>query len=600
MVQNFHFETQFQPVYPNSLEGGIYPARGLSPASVRVAILIDMGSRRTIAPVLMCLPLLLLAAIIWLPRAAGVPASAIRFELQPIPFQLEHGEVAARHVPATMAGGAAVFDYNRDGRPDIFFTNGANLATLKKDDPKYRNRLFRNDGNGVFTDVTEAAGLAGSGFDSGVAVGDYDNDGYPDLFVAGVHHNALYHNNGDGTFTDVTDKAGISNRPDPQFGPMWAITAVWVDVNNDGLLDLFVVNYLQWDYATEPICGYKGVADYCLPRAYKGLPNQLYLNKGNGKFEDVSEKWGIRAHVGKGMGVGMADYDLDGLPDLFVTNDGSYNFLFHNLGGKFEEVAFPKGVALPEDGNFISGMGTDFRDCNNDGYPDLATAALERQTFPIWLNTAGRGFEEVTTPSGMRALSMRMAGFGVGFYDFDNDGWKDLFVSRGDVLSQPMPNTTVEQHNTVFRNLGANGRWAALTAEAGLDASPPARHRGLAFGDLDGDGRIDVVTTALAHPAEIWMNRSPGAGHWLGIALEGTKSNRDGIGARIQVATKSGTQYNHMTTSVGYASSSYGPVHFGLGTDGTAASVVIHWPSGIVQTLKNVLGDRVLNVKETP
>ena len=461
----------------------------LSPASVRVAILIDMGSRRAIAPVLMCLPLLLLAAMIWLPRAAGVPASAIRFELKPIPFQLEHGEVAARHVPATMAGGVAVFDYNRDGRPDIFFTNGANLATLKKDDPKYRNRLFRNDGNGVFTDVTEAAGLAGSGFDSGVAVGDYDNDGYPDLFVAGVHNSTLYHNNGNGTFTDVTGKAGISNRPDPQFGPMWAITAVWVDVNNDGLLDLFVLNYLQWDYATEPICGYKGVADYCLPRAYKGLPNQLYLNKGNGTFEDVSEKWGIRAHVGKGMGVGMADYDLDGRPDLFVTNDGSYNFLFHNLGGKFEEVAFPKGVALPEDGNFISGMGTDFRDCNNDGYPDLATAALERQTFPIWLNTAGRGFEEVTTPSGMRALSMRMAGFGVGFYDFDNDGWKDLFVSRGDVLSQPMPNTTVEQHNTVFRNLGANGRWAALTAEAGLDASPPARHRGLAFGDLDGDGR---------------------------------------------------------------------------------------------------------------
>jgi enediyne biosynthesis protein E4 len=245
------------------LEGGTYPARGLSPASVRVAILIDMGSRRPIAPVLMCLPFVLLAVMIWLPRAVGVPASAIRFELKPIPFQLEHGEVAARHVPATMAGGVAVFDYNRDGRPDIFFTNGANLATLKKDDPKYRNRLFRNDGNGVFTDVTETAGLAGSGFDSGVAVGDYDNDGYPDLFVAGVHHNTLYHNNGNGTFTDVTEKAGISNRPDPQFGPMWAITAVWVDVNNDGLLDLFVVNYLQWDYATEPVCGYKGVADYC-------------------------------------------------------------------------------------------------------------------------------------------------------------------------------------------------------------------------------------------------------------------------------------------------------------------------------------------------
>ena len=541
---------------------------------------------------------LALSGIFFVLHLSGGSPPAIRFELKPIPFRLEHGEVTARHVPATMAGGVAVFDYNRDGRPDIFFTNGANLATLRKDDPKYRNRLFRNDGNGVFTDVTDTAGVAGSGFDSGVAVGDYDNDGYPDLFVAGVHHNTLYHNNGDGTFTDVTEKAGMASRPDPQFGPTWAITAVWVDVNNDGLLDLFVVNYLQWDYATEPLCDYHGVPDYCAPRSYKGLPNQLFLNKGHGTFEDVSEKWGIRAHVGKGMGVGMADYDRDGRPDLFVTNDGSYNFLFHNLGDRFEEVAFQKGVALPEDGNFISGMGLDFRDFNNDGYPDVVTVALEKQTFPLWINSAGAGFTEVTTASGMRALSMSMAGFGAGLYDLDNDGWKDLFVSRGDVLSQPLPGTVVEQHNSVFRNLGR--RWEALTESAGLDASAPARHRGLAFGDFDGDGRIDVVTTALAKPAEIWMNRSPGPAHWLNIALEGTKSNRDGIGAVIRVKTKLGTQYNHMTTSVGYASSSYGPVHFGLGPDDYAESIGIRWPSGIVQTLKDVRGDRVLTVKEAP
>src|ERR1022692_853077 len=477
------FATHSQPAFPKRLS-----THGRHSGLCTCDILVDMDCRPPISPAardrnrprraqakgfslkggLMCLLLLLAAAADWSLRATGGSVSAIRFELKPIAFQLEHGEVIARHVPATMAGGLAVFDYNRDGRPDIFFTNGANLATLKKDDPKYRNRLFRNDGNGVFTDVTESAGLAGSGFDSGVAVGDYDNDGYPDLFVAGVHHNTLYHNNGNGTFTDVTEKAGISNRPDPQYGPMWGITAVWVDVNNDGLLDLFVVNYLQWDYATEPLCEYKGVPDYCAPRSYKGLPNQLFLNKGNGRFEDVSEKWGIRAHVGKGMGVGMADYDLDGRPDLFGTNDGSYNFLFHNLGDKFEEVAFQKGVALTEDGNFISGMGLDFRDFNNDGYPDLVTVALEKQTFPLWKNTAGRGFQEVTTPSGMRALSMRMAGFGVGLYDFDNDGWKDLFVSRGDVLSQPLPGTVVEQHNTVFRNLGASsgasGHWEARTA----------------------------------------------------------------------------------------------------------------------------------------
>ncbi|HXJ42829.1 MAG TPA: CRTAC1 family protein, partial [Bryobacteraceae bacterium] len=396
---------------------------------------------------------------------------------------------------------------------------------------------------------------------------------------------------------DVSAKAGI-NKPDAQFGPMWAITGAWVDVNNDGLLDLFVVNYLQWDYATEPLCEYKGIPDYCAPRSYKGLPNQLFLNKGDGTFEDVSEAWGIRAHVGKGMGAGMADYDLDGLPDIFVTNDASYNFLFHNTGPKFEEVAFQKGVALTEDGNFVSGMGLDFRDFDNDGYPDLAFVALAKQAFPLWKNAAGHDFKEVTSASGMRALSMSMSGFGAGLYDFDNDGWKDLFVTRGDVLSRALPGTAVDQQNTVFRNLGAGGRWEGLTSQAGLDAGPSLRHRGLAFGDLDGDGRIDVVATALAGPAEVWMNRSPGAGHWLDIALEGTKSNRDGIGARVQVKTKSGTQYNHMTTSVGYASSSHGPVHFGLGADDTAESVIIHWPSGIVQSLQDVTGDRVVAVKE--
>ncbi len=529
---------------------------------------------------------------------AGGPSAPIRFELKPIPFHLEGGESSPRHVPATMGGGLAVFDYDGDGRPDIFFTNGANLETLKKDSPKFLNRLFHNDGGGKFTDVTGKTGLLGSGFDCGAAVADYDNDGHPDLFVAGVHHSALYHNNGDGTFTDVTAKAGIGNAPDPQFGPLWAIAGVWVDVNNDGLLDLFVVNYLQWDYATEPLCDYKGVPDYCAPRSYKGLPNQLYLNKGTGTFEEVSEKWGIRAHVGKGMGGAMADYDLDGLPDLFVTNDGAANFLFHNTGGAFKEVAFPAGVALVEDGGFVSGMGVDFRDVDNDGYPDIVFVALEKQTFPLFRNLAGRTFREITSPSGMRVASMSKSGFGPGLYDFDNDGWKDLFVSRGDVLWKAMPGNTAHQLNTVFRNPGT-GPWQPLTEEAGLGAAPPGRHRGLGFADLDGDGRIDVVATAMNGPAEIWMNRSPSAGHWLDVALEGTKSNRDGIGVRIKLVSKSGTQYNHMTTSVGYASSSYGPVHFGLGAGAKADSIEIRWPSGIVQTLKDIPADRVLKVKES-
>ena len=545
-----------------------------------------------------------LAAVVLL-QGASTP-SPIRFELTTLPFRLENDPTPAKNAPETLPGGVAVFDYNGDGRPDIFFTNGANIATLKKDSPKYRNRLFRNDGNGKFTDVTDAAGLAGSGYDMGVAVADYDNDGHPDLFVAGLHHSTLYHNNGDGTFTDVTVKSGLDaslNHPDPEFGPYWAITAAWVDVNNDGLLDLFVVNYVQWTYSDQPLCAVGGVADYCSPKFYKGQPNQLFLNQGDGTFREVSKEWGLRSHVGKGMGVGMADYDLDGRPDLFVTNDALYNSLFHNMGNKFEEVAFEAGVALTEDGGFISGMGLDFRDFNNDGYPDIAFVALVNQSFPLFQNTGKGNFREVTSESGMREASLKMSGFGAGLYDFDNDGWKDLFVSGGHVQSIKLNGQAVDEPNAVFRNpgvlnSGASGKWIPLIEEAGFKSAPPARHRGCAFGDLDGDGRVDVVVTALGQDAEIWMNRSQKSGHWLDIALHGTKSNRDGIGARIKLVTKSGEQYNHMTTSVGYASSSDGPVHFGLGPDIRAELVEIHWPSGIVQTLQNVSADQVLKVTE--
>lgn len=524
--------------------------------------------------------------------------SPIHFDLKKLPFHFEDDETAGKNAPEAMGGGVAVFDYNGDGRPDIFFTNGANIATLKKDSPKYKNRLFRNDGNGVFTDVTDAAGVAGTGYDIGVAVGDYDNDGHPDLFVSGVHKNTLYHNNGDGTFTDVTAKAGLNASNDPEFGPLWSVAAAWVDVNNDGLLDLFVVNYMQWKYTEQPLCSYRGVGDYCHPRYYKAQPNQLFLNKGNGTFEDVSAAWGIRQHPGKGMGVGVADYDLDGKPDLFVTNDASYNSLFHNLGNKFEEVAFETGVALPEDGNFVSGMGLDFRDFNNDGFPDIAYVALNNQTFPLLENTGKGEFREITTPSGMRAASLKMAGYCAALYDFDNDGWKDLFVTRGHVESMPVPGADIDQFNTVFRNPGDNGKWIPFTEKAGFDAAAGGRHRGCAFGDFDGDGRVDVVATALDRDAEIWMNRSPVSGHWLEVQLRGTKSNRDGIGARVKVVSKSGTQFNHMTTSVGYASSSDGPVHFGLGADARADLVEIRWPSGKVQTIHNVAADQILKVTE--
>jgi hypothetical protein len=544
----------------------------------------------------------LLSAFGWCQQAATPAKIPIHLELKSLPFVLESDETSSRNAPETMPGGVAVFDYNGDGRPDIFFTNGANIANLKKDSPKYKNRLFRNDGNGVFADVTDAAGVGGTGYDMGVAVADYDNDGHPDLFVAGVHHSTLYHNNGNGTFTDVTVKSALNsslNQPDPEFGGFWAITAAWVDVNNDGLLDLFVANYLQWNYSEKPMCEYAGTSDYCHPRYYKGQPNQLFLNNGDGTFRDASKQWGLRDHVGKAMGIGVADYDNDGRPDLFVTNDASYNSLFHNLGDRFEEVAFETGVALAEDGAFISGMGLDFRDYDNDGYPDIAFVALPNQTFPIFQNTGKGAFKEVTSPSGMRQVSLAMSGFGAGLYDFDNDGWKDLFITGGHVQAHSMPGQPVDYYNTVFRNLGSSGKWQPFTEEAGLAASPKGRHRGCAFGDFENDGRVDIVVSVVGRDAEIWMNRSPNIDHWLDIALRGTKSNRDGIGARIKVGSHTvGTQYNHMTTSTGYASSSLGPVHFGLGTDSQVNFIEIRWPSGIVQKLENVSVDRVLTVIE--
>ena len=523
--------------------------------------------------------------------------SPIRFAFQAIDFKLDSNESPQHHAPETMAGGVAVFDYNNDGKLDIFFTNGADLKTLKKDSPKYYNHLFENDGKGHFTDVTEKAGLAGTGYDTGVAIGDYDNDGYEDLFLSGVYRNTLYHNNGDGTFADVTTKAGL-NKPDPEYGPLWSVAAAWIDVNNDGLLDLVVINYLKWDFNHEPVCSGFGHDDYCHPKMYKPTPNQLFINKGDGTFRDASVEAGFRAHPGKGMGVAAADSELTGRMDLIIPNDKLMNSFFRNKGGgKFEEVGFEENVALREDGVYISGMGVDFRDLDNDGYPDIVIVALDGETFPMYQNTGKGSFTEVTRESGMTKVSLPMSGYSPTIADFDNDGWKDIFISRGHVQSLASTNMVIEQPNTVFRNLGGM-KFDALTAEAGLTAQPPSRHRGSAVGDLNADGKLDVVVSAINAPGENWINQSPGTNHWIEFKLQGTKSNRDGIGARIKVVTKSGAQYNHMTTSCGYASSSAGPVHFGLGANTSADLVEIHWPSGIVQQMKAIAGDRVVEVKE--
>jgi hypothetical protein len=522
---------------------------------------------------------------------AQVPA--IRFEnvtaSSGLDFILENSPTPHKYMVETMPGGIAAFDYDGDGRPDIFFTNGAATPSLVKDNPKYANRLFHNEGGFHFRDVTAGSGLEGAGYSMGVAAADFDNDGRIDLFVAGVHQNKLYRNLGNGRFEDVTARSGIKSDE-------WSVAAGWFDFDNDGLLDLFVVNYGAWNPAEDRYCGDKsrGLRIYCHPKYFDPRPNQLYRNRGDGTFEDVSTKSGIAQARGRGMGIAFADYDNDGLPDAFVTNDNLPNSLFHNTGkGKFEEVALSAGVALLDNGKPVASMGTDFRDYDNDGLPDIVVTALNGETFPLFHNDGKGLFHDATYSSGLAQLSRGHAGWAAALIDFNNDGFKDLFTANAHVndLVEKVEAAVYKQANSVFANTGA-GKFAGVDDPA--FASALKAHRGAAFADFDGDGRIDAVVSALGEPAELWRNVTAGAGHWIVFQLQGTRSNRDGIGAVIRI----GKQVNHMTTSLGYASSSHMGVHFGLGSLQTIPKVEIRWPGGRVQTLTNVAADRVMKVTE--
>jgi len=552
-------------------------------------------------------------AIRWL--ALAVPAVLLAVAAAPALGPIAFEEIAERagirfvadncptpnkNLPETMLAGVALLDYDNDGYLDVYLVNGAAIPSLEKDSPKYWNRLFHNNHDGTFSDVTEKAGLKGAGYDIGVAVGDYDNDGWPDIFLANVTRNQLFHNNHDGTFTDVTGKAGVGGATfDGK--KMWAVSAGWFDYDNDGRLDLFVSNYCVWEVNKDPFCGPNpNVRAYCHPKNYAPLPNTLYHNNGDGTFTDVSAATGILAIRGKGMGVAFADYDHDGFMDVFVANDNAPNMLFHNLRGKkFEEVALATGVAYPESGSYMSGMGADFRDIFNDGNDDVWETGFEDDTFPLFRQRAGTDFDEITGAAGIAGVTRPMSGWSNGIFDFDNDGWKDLLAARGHVVDNIsiMTMRQQEEPNIVLRNLG-NGKFRDVSAGAGAAFQVPLAHRGAAFGDIDNDGRVDAVISVLQGNAQYFHNISKNDNHWILLKLVGVKSNRMGLGAQVRITTDGGVQYNHATTSVGYACSSDPRVHFGLGASKVVKEIKIVWPSGIHQTLHDVKADQILTITE--
>ncbi len=541
------------------------------------------------------------AFTIWLPLSARQPEAAARrphftdvYPRSQISYFTNNNYTGRKYFQQPMCGGIAILDYDNDGKMDIYFTNGAKFPKLKKDDPSFYHCLLRNQGDGTFKDVTSTAGLSGSNLDFsyGVAAGDFDNDGHTDLFVCNTRKNTLYRNRGDGSFVDVTDSSGLGQKPPDTL----SVQAAWFDYDNDGLLDLVVSNYTLWTPEADKRCAMGDVEVYCHPKTYVRVPHRLYHNLGGGRFEDVTDKSGFGKALGKGMGIGIADFNDDGWTDVFIANDTEPNFLYLNQGnGTFKEVGLLYGVAYNDTGATVSAMGCDVKDYDNDGWVDIFYNNLMKQIWALFRNLRGKSFQYVSPASKILTLSGSRSGWSNGFIDYNNDGWKDLYSANGDV-DNLVANSP--QHDTIFENVDGK-QFIDVSREMGDDFLRVGYQRGSAFADLNDDGFLDIVVTSLNQKPRILFNSADSGQHWLLFRLTGAKSNRDAIGAKIKVTTPSGrTLYNHVTVSVGFISSSDRRVHFGLGQETKAASVEIRWPSGIVQKLTDVAADRIVPIEE--
>ncbi len=514
-----------------------------------------------------------------------------------ITFKHENAATPEKHLVETMGSGCGWIDYDQNGLLDLYLVNGAETRVYKPKEP-LRCALYRNNGDGTFTDVTTQAGVGAEGlFGMGMAVGDYDNDGFPDLLVLGYGRCVLYHNNGDGTFTDVTARAGVENKG------RWASSGAWFDYDNDGKLDLVIANYVDWTPESDFWCGEHGpgMRAYCHPNNYSGVPPTLYHNNGDGTFTDVSKLSGVGLKPGNGLGVVTFDYDNDGWQDIFIANDAIPNFLFHNNGdGSFTEIGYLAGVAVSMDGQPESGMGTDAADVTGSGRLDLVVGHLENQLARLYQNMGGQVFEDATLRSKIGYTTFHMSEFGVRFMDYDNDGAPDVFFATGHVMDNIHAyNREVyyPEPKMMFRNMG-NGTFENVSDKLGPDFVQPRVSRGAAVGDFDNDGDLDILVNHCGGTPQLLRNDGGNANHWLEILLLGTQSNRDGVGARVKVTAGKLVVYDQRKGGMSYQSAQDPRLHFGLAQNPNVDAVEILWPSGMVTKLANLKSDQIIAVKE--